>query len=215
MFCAGEARAQKLELSLNGGAGYNTTPMSSSRDSILPMSVNFPVNYAVSLKAVTNIGYWQGGLGLDFQKMTYITEDTKYVFANPATTIYLTGSRKFGTYFYAGVDFGLLFASSANYSVFTDNASIPTTVYMEPGNGFAGGLHFGFSYPLSDKLDFNIETAHKFGTYGIEYEQTSATGVVTKGTDNYSYIYGNIVVGIRLKMFNDPFNQWLPYNRVR
>lgn len=212
---AATGHAQKLELGLHGGAGYNTMPIAQSGDSILPLSIKFPVNYSVSLKAITNIGRWQAGLGMDFQKMTYVGEKTKYVFANPATSVYLIGSRKLGDYFYFGLDFGLFFASSANYSVFADNSRIPTTVYMEPGNGFTGGAHLGFSYPLSDRLDLNMETSHRFTSYGIEYVRTNAAGVVTRGNDKYSYAYGNVLVGIRLKMFNDPFDQWLPYKRVR
>jgi hypothetical protein len=151
---------------------------------------------------------------MDFQKITYLTQNTKYVFANPGTTVYLTGNYKFGSYFYVGANVGLFFVSNSNLSVYPKNSKVPELVYTEPGTGVAAGIQLGYSYPLSSKLKLNAEFGSRISSYNIDYENTNNTGQVTKGSDKYSYISGYISIGLRLLLFNDPFNQWLPYKRV-
>lgn len=215
LFSFTAAHAQKLELGVHAGAGFNTVPQT-GRDSVLPDNAGGQVSYAVSIKALTNVGAWQFGLGLDMQQISAEYAPTKYVFANPATTLYLIANYDVGYNFYAGIDAGLLFASSANYTSYSDNNKlVPDVVYLEPGKGFAAGGHFGYNYYLSNRLNFSAEAAIRYGSYNYEYTETDKSGKVTTGQDKYSFIYPSLVFGIRLKLFTDPFRQWMPYKRVR
>jgi len=207
-FCLSTVGAQKLELGLNGGAGFNSVPKNSA-DSALPKNSSAVVNYAFSLKMFTNVGKWQLGIGADFQKISRKTPDTKFIFGNPAVPVYLMINRRLGSRFYAGVDGGFLFVSSADKIIYSDNNQIiPQVVYYEPGHGFSAGAHIGAIFNLGNRFDFNAELGGKYGQYSYSYTHVDAGNHITTGSDKYSYFFPSLTVGLRLKLFTDPFRQW-------
>lgn len=201
------ANAQKIELSLTGGAGTNGMPKNS--DSALPSGNSGDINYVASVKLFANTTNWQFGLGIDMQKISRKDGTTKYIFGNPSSPIYLFANRKLSPAFYAGAKLGIMFANSANYAQYpANNKTVPEIIYYEPGTGFMAGLHLGYVYELGKRFDLNAELGGNYTRYGYSYVHTDKFGNQKLGDDHYHYLYYSIQVGIRLKLFTDPFNQW-------
>lgn len=208
----GIAKAQKLELGVHGGVGFNTVPKNST-DSVIPPSSSTVLSYVVSIKAFTNVGKWQVGAGIDLQKIARKTKTTKYIFANPASPIYLMVNRKFretySGYIYAGADIGLMFANSSAHTQYANNnISVAEVVYFEPGNGYTAGVHFGGTLNLGNRFDLTGEVGGKYTKYSYDYTHFDKYGTKTTGSDKYSYVYPSVTLGLRLKLFNDRFTQW-------
>lgn len=207
LFCFSHSQAQKLELGLNGGVGFNNIPKNST-DSVLPKNSSAVVNYAFSLKLFTNLHQWQLGIGADFQKISRKTPDTKFIFGNPAVPVYIMINRRFGSKFYAGIDGGFLFVSSADKIKYSNNNQIvPEVVYYEPGHGYSAGAHIGAIFNLGNHFDLNAELGGKYGQYSYSYTHVEANRITT-GSDKYNYFFPSLTLGLRLKLFTDPFRQW-------
>jgi hypothetical protein len=208
----GMTQAQRLELGLHGGVGFNTVPKNST-DSVIPPSSSTVLSYVVSIKAFTNVGNWQVGAGIDLQKIARKTPATKYIFANPASPIYLLLNRRFFVtykgYVYAGADIGLMFANSSDHAKFSNgNLATADVVYFEQGNGYTAGAHVGGTLNLSNRFDLTGEIGGKYTKYGYSYTHFDKYGTKTTGDDHYSYIYPSVTLGLRLKLFTDRFTQW-------
>ena len=204
--------AQKLEIGMHGGIGFNTVPKNST-DSVIPPASSAVITYVVSIKAFTNLGRWQIGAGIDLQKISRKSPTTKYVFANPASPIYLMVNRTFMAtykgYIYAGADFGLMFANSAYRAQFSNNnIATADVIYFERGNGFTYGAHVGGSLNLSNRFDLTGEIGAKHTKYSYNFTHFDKFGIKTTGNDKYSFIYPSVTIGLRLKLFNNPVNQW-------
>lgn len=217
LLCAFGAQAQKLELGLHGGIGYDALPLR-IRDSVIPAGATSTYVPAVSFRTVTNVRRFQLGLGMDIQKLEVKKGDTKYVFANPAVNLYLTGTWEYelwGGTEYIGLNVGMLFARSANYTKYADNNKIvPEVVYLEPGRGLSVGIVGGRVFKVSERINIFTQATIFYSSYPVEY--TYVKNYTTyKGEDRYHLMYGNLLVGVHLKLFTDPFRQWIPYNRVR
>jgi hypothetical protein len=207
--CSCSSMAQKLELGLHGGIGFNSIPQNST-DSVLPPSTSAIPAYAVSIKAISNVRkWWQVGIGIDLQQIGRKDTGTRYIFANPASPVYLMVNRKITEWIYAGADFGLMFANSPNYIKYTDNTGSKIDVaYFEPGTGYSTGLRIGYAGFLNRHFDINAELAGHYAKYGYSWARKDNTGTLLRGEDKYSCLYFTVLVGIRLKLFTDPFRQW-------
>lgn len=202
------SHAQKLVLAVHGGVGANSIPQ--NKDSaVLPSGASTMYNYAVSVNAFTNVRRWQFGLGIDMQPISRKSSTTTYYFANPASPIYLFANRMLTEHFYAGASFGLMVANSADNSKYDKNSLVPVEVNYAPGTGYTGGLRVGYNITLGEKFDACIQLDGRYGSTKYSYTYTTkAGGNPISASNRYSYYYYGITIGLRLKMFTDPFRQW-------
>lgn len=206
--CCKQVNAQKLELGLGGGVGTNSIPKNSA-GSVVSTSAKGNYNYAVSLKALTNVmKKWQFGLGIDIQPISRESDTTKHIFAAPGTAIYLMANRKLGYHFYTGLRFGFMAANNAYAFKYEGNSLTPVQINYEQSNGYTGGLQVGYVKSLGNRFDFNAEIGVNYAKNAYSFRHVDNKGVVTTGDDHYSYTFYSVMIGLRLKLFNDPFRQW-------
>lgn len=207
LICCTQAYAQKLELGLSGGVGTNSLPKNSAGN-VVAATAKGNYNYAVSIKAFSNVRKWQFGLGIDIQPISRESDTTKHVFADPGMSIYVMANRKLGSHFYGGLRFGLMVANNA-YAAKYENAKLtPVQINYEQATGYTGGAQFGYIKHLGKRFDFNAELGFNYANTAYSFRHVDNKGVVTTGDDHYSYTYYSLMIGLRLKLFNDTFRQW-------
>lgn len=200
-------KAQKFELGLGGGVGSNSIPTNAA-GKVIPASAKNTYNYAFSIKAFTNVMHkWQFGLGIDMQPISRKSDTTLHIFASPATTIYTFANHTLGEHLYAGIRFGLIAANNSYSQKFENNNLTPVQINYDPATGYTGGLHFGYTKYLGKYFDLNAELGANYANTVYSYTRI-INNVVTSGTGHYGYMFYSLTIGLRMKMFNDPFRQW-------
>src|ERR1035437_4024602 len=77
--------AQKFEIGVNGGIGYNTAPSIDKSSFSSPITSNekpSSLSLATSIKALYNYHKWQLGIEADFMNLSYRYAVTEYYFIN-------------------------------------------------------------------------------------------------------------------------------------
>jgi hypothetical protein len=202
MLAAIATQAQKLEVGVNAGMGFNSKPSFTSESNYAVYSQ--PQKHSLwsdvgSVKLLMNYGKWQFGAELGYRQLSY--QRTAYGFVilpeakMPFQTIYISkaaytakafANRKVTTgkfESYAGVSAGYVLATKNE-----DALALADQYYDHVnGNGFTAGAQLGTTYFLTKHLGFNAEV-------GADYM------IITLGGATYNLFAFPATVGVRVKL---------------
>lgn len=166
--------AQKFEIGVNGGIGYNTTPaISETYTSVNSSAQAPPASVAGMLKLAYNYKKWQFGIEAGYINLTYkfwgkqyyiinsqivelYNQPEKGTLGNPAIPVKLFTDRKIvfkHSEIYGGISAGYVLLTNG----FIPPAEFNQVVPSKHGNGFTAGIQAGATYFVTKHIGINAE----------------------------------------------------------
>jgi len=205
LFCIGMMStaslfAQKVEIGLNGGIGFNTNPnITADGHYSFPDGKSSRISPVAAVKAMLNRNKWQYGIQVDYRKLSYqalplfafggVSEPahTATVYISKAAIPFKAFINRKITYgrleTYAGISAGCWLATKCE----DPEALLPDYFDHVNGNGFSVGLQGGGTYYITKRM-------------GVNAEVNGDLLWLTVGAASYRLIDFLVILGIRYRL---------------